>query len=73
MSTLAETSLEQLLFCPTTDEMGLVRDTKIGALFKRIGDERMIGKSDLAIAGPAIALIDFQGVEFARAIVRDSA
>jgi hypothetical protein len=51
----------------------LARDTKIGALFKRISDERMIAKSDLAIAGPAIALLDFQGDEFARAIVRDSA
>ena len=51
----------------------LARDTKIGALFKRISDECMIAKTDFAIAGPAIALLDFQGVEFARAIVRDSA
>jgi hypothetical protein len=42
----------------------LARDTKIAMLFKRISDEHMIAKIDLAIAGPTIALLDFQGDEF---------
>jgi len=47
-------------------------DAKIAALFKRISDERMVVKSDIAIAGPAIALLDFQSDEFARAIVNSA-
>jgi hypothetical protein len=47
-------------------------DAKIAALFKRISDEHKVVKSDLAIAGTAIALLDFQSDEFARAIVKHS-
>jgi hypothetical protein len=77
MSTLVETSLAQLLIGPRKDEMEnsteTYPDAKIAALFKRISDERVVVKSDLAIAGPAIALLDFQSDEFARAIVKHSA
>jgi hypothetical protein len=77
MSTLVETSLAQLLIGPTKDEIEnsteTYPDAKIAALFKRISDERMVVKSDLAIAGPAIAPLDFQSDEFARAIIKHSA